>query len=144
MGDSTKTGAWANLEEQVGEVRIEVAPTALGADALFISNPARYAGIVTAVEYYPRGAIAATDTNTRRLRVYNRGAAGAGTKQVAEKTYNVAGGALATKQKNNLTLSVTPADLVVAAGDVFEFASDKVGTGLADPGGTCIVVISRS
>lgn len=144
MSDATRTGAWAGLEEQVGEIRIEVAPTVLGSDALFISNPSRYAGIVSEVKYYPRGAIAATDTNTRRVRVYNRGTAGAGTKQVAEKTYNVAGGALSTKQGNTIPLTVTAADLVVAAGDVFEFASDHLGTGLADPGGVCIIKINRS
>lgn len=144
MGDSTKTGAWANLEESVGDIVVDVAPTALGADALFISPPARYAGVVSEVAYYPRGGIAATDVDTRRLRVYNRGLAGAGILQVAEKTYNVAGGALLAKRKNTLTLSVTPADLAVVAGDVFEFASDHLGNGLADPGGTLVIKIARS
>ncbi len=144
MGDGTKTGAWANLEESVGEIRIDVAPTALGADALFISNPARYAGVVSEVAYYPRGGVAATDTNTRQLTVINRGTNGAGTKQVADKTYNVAGGALLAKRKNTLPVTAVALDKAVAAGDIFELVSTHLGTGIADPGGTLIIKVDRS
>jgi hypothetical protein len=143
MGDSTKTGAWANIEETVGEIHIDVAPTVLGASALFISAPARYAGRVSEVAYYPRGGITGAADNNRRLRVYNRGTDGAGTKQVAERQY-VADTNLTAKTKNTLTLSGTAADLVVAAGDVFEFATDHIGTGIADPGGKVVIKVDRA
>lgn len=144
MSDPTRTGAWAGIEESVGEVRIEVAPTVLGADAAFVSSPARYAGIVSEVAYYPRAGIAATDTNTRQLTVFNRGTNGAGTKQVADKTYNVAGGALLSKRKNVITLTAVAGDKAVAVGEVFELISTHLGTGLADPGGVLIIKIDRS
>lgn len=143
MSDSTKTGAWANLEESVGEISILVPPTVLGATALNIAGVARYAGIVSEVAYYPNAGIVGADTDTRRLRVYNRGTAGAGTKVVADTQYNLATDLLA-KAKNVLTLTAVLADKTVAVGDVFEFNSAFVGTGIADPGGKLVIKITRS
>jgi hypothetical protein len=51
---------------------------------------------------------------------------------------------LAADRENPLTLSGTPANLTVAAGDVLEFTSVHVGTGIADPGGLVEVEISRT
>jgi hypothetical protein len=43
-----------------------------------------------------------------------------------------------------IPLSGTAANLTVAAGDVLTFESTHVGTGIAEPGGTAIVEITRS
>ena len=49
------------------------------------------------------------------------------------------------QEATRVTLSTTPANLVVAAGDVITVQSLHVGsTGLADPGGTVLIALSRS
>jgi hypothetical protein len=63
--------------------------------------------------------------------VFNRGQAGSGTTLMASKAFTSGVNATA-EDETSLTLSVTAADLVVAAGDVVEVKSLHVGaTGLA-------------
>jgi hypothetical protein len=143
MGDPTRTGAWANLEESVGEMRAIIPATALGATAFFLVGIARFAGILVEASYYPHSALAGAADNTRRHRVYNRKADASGTAVMADLQYN-AGVDLVAKVKKPLTVSPVTADKTVAAGDVIEFNSAHVGTGLADPGGLLVLKFDRS
>jgi hypothetical protein len=72
-----------------------------------------------------------------------QGPGGAGTTSVASLALTSGVNAPAADEKA-LTLSGTPANLVVASGDVLEFDSTHVGTGIADPGGLVQVTFSRS
>lgn len=141
--DPTKTGAWANLEERSLEIRATIPPTAAGSDAFFLVGTARFAGSVTEVGYYPNAGITGAATNNRRLRAYNRKADGTGTQVVASVQFDATVNST-SKVKKVLTLDATAAHLVVAEGDVFEFASDHIGTGLADAGGLLIIKVSPS
>lgn len=53
MGDSTKTGAWANIEEGVSEIRMQVPAVAQAATAFILAGIARFIGVIASVEYYP-------------------------------------------------------------------------------------------
>lgn len=101
------------------------------------------AGVVVRASVFATTTITGAATNNRTLSVLNGGAAGTGTTSVASK--NFASGINATAQTDTiLTLSATPANLVVAAGDVLQFDSLAVGTGIADPGGTVEVDIQTN
>lgn len=113
------------------------------ADDSFIVGACPVAGTVTSATYTPEAAITGAATNHRAIRVRNRGAAGSGTTVVAELAFDNGVNAAAFDEKA-LTLSATAANLEVAEGDVLEVFSDAVGTGLADPGGTVKVTISRT
>ena len=138
MGDSTKTGKWANIEDTVNNLYGNIGATAQGADALLIMGPNPVASKVSSVEYYPAAAIAGADNDTRRVRLYNRKGDNSGAVVVAELSF-VNGVNAGAKQKKAITLSATAADLLLAAGDVLEWATDHVGNGLADPGGRVVV-----
>lgn len=104
---------------------------------------APFAGVVSSVSYVPDALITGADTNTRTLSVKNRGAAGAGSTEVASLA--LANGVSATAfDEKAVTLNGTAANLVVAAGDILSFDSTHAGTGLADPGGLVIIEITRS
>ena len=100
------------------------------------------AGTITTVSIVPNAVITGAATNNRKHTLYNRGGAGAGTTAVASRQY-VSGTNAAIKVATDLTLSGTAADLVVAVGDVLEFESLHILTGIADPGETVEVTISR-
>ena len=100
------------------------------------------AGIVTAVNYFASAAITGADTNTRKVSLINTGQNGAGTTVVATLQFNSGINAAANDAKP-ITLSGTPANLVVAAGDVLAWKSEAVLTGIADPGGFISVDIAR-
>lgn len=116
---------------------------AQAADGSVTVCTAPFAGTVTAVTYVPAAAITGANTDTRKVALVNKGQAGSGTTQVASVQFNSGTNAAAFDEKT-LALSGTAADLVVAAGDVLTFVSTHVGAGLADPGGTAVVQITRS
>lgn len=95
---------------------------------------APHGGTVRSVSYIPEAAIVGQDTNTRRLSLVNRGQDGTGTTEIAALAF-VEDVNAAENNEKELTLSATPANRKVAAGDVLELVSDSQGTGLADPGG---------
>lgn len=104
---------------------------------------APFACTVTAVTYVPSATITGAATNNRTLSLRNKGQAGAGTTVVA--TLNFANGVNATAfDEKAITLSSTPADLVLAAGDVLALQSLHVGTGITDPGGLVRVSVTRN
>ena len=127
--------------------KLEAAHEALGAlvNGDTIVGEAPFAGTVTGVSYTPEANITgAASPASRTLSLINKGQDGNGATVVA--TLALVGGVNpADFDEMALTLSGTPANLVVAAGDVLAFNSLAVGgTGLADPGGKVEVTIARS
>jgi hypothetical protein len=102
-----------------------------------------YNGTVTAVTYSPDGTITGAATNNRTVSLVNRKQDGSGNTVIA--TLNFANGTNAPAgDEKAIPLSGTPANLVVASGDVLEWQSTHVGTGIADPGGLVKVAIDRT
>lgn len=101
------------------------------------------AGTVSEVTYLPMAALSGANTNSRTLTLYNRGTVGTGTTVVAQLAL-VAGVNLVDNDEKTITLSATPANLVVAESDVLEWESLAVGTGIVDPGGVVQVTIART
>lgn len=114
-----------------------------GTDDSVTVGEAPFAGTVIAVTYTPDTAITGAATNHRAVRLRNRGQAGSGTTVVAELAFD-SGVNAAVFDEKTIPLSATAANLVLAAGDILEWFSDAVGTGIADPGGLVRVTISRS
>jgi hypothetical protein len=105
---------------------------------------APFDGTVTAVEYIPTATLTGADTNSRTISLFNRGQTGAGAVSVASKAFT-AGVNAPANDSTAITLSGTPANLAVVAGDVLDVESLAVGgSGLAQPGGIIRVSISRS
>jgi hypothetical protein len=113
-----------------------------GNDETSIVGEAPYAGRVSDVSFIPEAAITGAATNNRRFRLINRGQAGSGTTVVAELVMDSGVNAAAGDEKA-IPLSGTPANLVVAAGDVLAWESTHQGSGIADPGGLVQVIIDR-
>jgi hypothetical protein len=104
---------------------------------------APFAGTVTAASFTPEAAITGDNTNTRTLTLRNTGQAGAGTTTVATLAFTTGNNGVAFDEKA-FTLSGTPANLVVAEGDVLTVVETVAGSGLANPGGRVEVTFSRS
>lgn len=104
---------------------------------------APFDGVISSVSYTPVAAVAGADTNSRTVSVINKGQAGAGAAVVASLALTNGVNMVADDEKA-VTLSGTPANLVVAAGDVLVFRSLHVGTGIADPGGSFQVEFTKS
>lgn len=102
-----------------------------------------FAGVVSGVSFIPKAAITGQATNTRKVELFNRGLAGSGTTLVATIQYNSGVNAVADDE-NAVTLSGTAANLVVAEGDVLEWVSTAVASGLVDPGGVVRVTLERT
>ena len=115
---------------------------ATAANASTVASRAPFAGTVSAVTYTPVTAITGADTNPRKVELINRGQSGSGTTVVASLQFDSGVNAAAMDEKT-ITLSGTAANLVVAAGDVLEWKSSAVATGLADPGGSVTVTFTR-
>lgn len=122
---------------------IPVASVAAGSDLTSPIGLVPWAGTVEAVEYIPTAALTGADTNSRTCTLYNRGQAGAGTTVVAQQAFTSGNNAPAN-DATAIPLSGTPANLVVAAGDVLDWESLHVSSGLADPGGLVRVTLARA
>lgn len=107
-----------------------------GADKLTIVGRCERSGIVNSVEFVPNWTMNGANTNSRTYTLYNRGTAGAGTTAIA--TLALTSGVNLTKFVAKV-ITITPANAVVAVGDVLEWESLHVGSGLPDPGGKIIV-----
>jgi hypothetical protein len=118
-----------------------VQPVATAGNSLTtIAFIAARAGTVSAVTYTTPTAITGANTNTRSVTLVNKGPAGAGTTTVATLQFDSGVNTVAADEKT-ITLSGTPANLVVAAGDVLQWQSAAVGTGIADPGGLVAMTV---
>jgi len=104
---------------------------------------APFACTVTAVQYVAEAAITGAATNNRTVSLVNKGQAGAGTATVA--SLNFANGVNAAANDDTpITLSATPANLVLAAGDTLQWRSIHILTGITDPGGLVRVTVARA
>lgn len=111
----------------------EIAAAAITADPTFVVMKAPYALTISAVRYIPVASKSGADTNSRTLNLYNR-TTGAGAVLIATLAL-VSGVDLVDNVAKAIPLSATPANLEVASGDVLEWESLHVGTGITDPGG---------
>lgn len=110
-----------------------------------VIGEAPFAGTVTSVKLVPEAALTANATNYRTFRVVNKGAAGAGTAVVASfATDTPTTDDLVAFDEKVVTLSVTPANLVVAAGDVLAADETVTASGIAHSGYRIFVEITRS
>lgn len=89
---------------------------------------------VTAVTYATVTAITGANTNTRSVSLVNKGTDGLGVTVIATIQYNSGVNTVAAVA-STVTLSATPANLLVTAGQVLQWQSTHIGTGIADPGG---------
>ena len=127
---------------QVIERNVPAVSTA-GNDDDTVLGQAPFACTVTSVQYVPEAAITGAATNNRTVSLVNKGQAGAGTTTVASLAFDNGVNAVANDEKT-ITLSVTAANLVLAAGDTLLWRSIHVATGITDPGGVVRVTLSRS
>lgn len=97
-----------------------------------------YAGTLLSAAYYPAAAMTGDNTNSRAFTLVNLGPTNAGSTSMATLALPTATNPPANTAAA-MTLSVTPANLVFAAGDVLQFQSVHTGTGIADPGGTLLL-----
>jgi hypothetical protein len=103
---------------------------------------AAFAGTVTRVDYTPDATITGANTNSRTVTLFNRGQTGVGTAVVAQLAFVSAVNA-AQYDAKTITLSVVAGATTVAAGDVLEWDSAAVGTGIVDPGGSVRIDLTR-
>lgn len=127
------------------DLQLDVTSLTTAMDYSAVVGRAPYACVVTAVEYIPNGTQAggATVANARALGLVNRGGgAGTGTTTIAAMSMTTTGTSLTDNVPASLSLTTTPL-LTLAAGDVLEWNSAKLTTGLNDPGGKVVVTYSR-
>lgn len=98
-------------------------------------------GSVGWVSYTTVTAITGANTNTRSVSLVNKGQTGAGSTVIATLQFNSGVNTVAADE-TPITLSGTPANLNVSAGDILQWQSTAVGTGIADPGGLVAVTLS--
>lgn len=134
---SSKAPLIRSLEENAPAV-------AAASDKDTVVGEAEFAGTVTGVTYTPDAQLTGANTESRTCSLINKGQDGNGTTVVATKAF-VSGVNANDFDETAITLSATPANLVVAEGDILSWNSLHVGsTGLADPGGKVKVTISRT
>ncbi len=124
-------------------LQVTVPGAAIGASYDQAIGESPFKGTVVAASIIPEAAITGQATNFRRLRVVNKGQAGAGTAITSEYAFDAAGKNAVAFDELALTLDATLANRNVEAGDVLAFVSDAVGTGLVDPGGVVQVEVAR-
>lgn len=128
----------------VTTIKAKVPGTAGGADAELAIGRNGSGGVatVTAVRFIADATLTGANTNTRSIGVSRRTAGGAATVMAATQ-FNA--GVNATAYASTpITLSGTAANLDVPAGDIITYVSTHIGTGLADPGGTIEVDLTRA
>ena len=128
-------------EPHLDVVEKVVVAVVLGSDLVTPIHKCIEAGTVTKCEWIPTAAFVGADTNTRTISVINKGAAGAGTNQLANQLLNAASGTQAADVAFVIPAGTGPN--TVAAGDILVFSSVHNGTGLADPGGMVRLEITK-
>lgn len=97
----------------------------------------RRPGVVNSVEFIPNRDMNGVNTNSRTYTLYNRGQSGAGTAVVAQLALT-SGVNLENGVAKTITLGAA-ADRAIVVGDILEWESLHVGSGLPDPGGFIVV-----
>jgi hypothetical protein len=110
-------------------------------DESVVAMIAPFDATITRVSYTPDTAMTGSAT-ARFLRLRNRGATGALGVTIAEREL-VAGQNPAAYDEYDITLSATAGNRDVSQGDVIEWFSDAVSTGIADPGGVVTIEFTR-
>jgi hypothetical protein len=104
---------------------------------------APFAGTVTAASFTPEANVTGDNTNTRTLTIINKGQDGNGTTVVATLALTT-GVNLTDFNEQAFTLSVVANATTVAADDVLAVAEVIAASGLANPGGSIEVEITRA
>lgn len=134
----------ADTAPYVIKLEANVPAVAAASDDTTIVGRSPIAGTVTAVTFTPEANITGANTETRTVALINKGTDGNGTASVASLAL-VSGVSANDFDEKTITLSGTPANLVLAEGDVLAWTSTHSGsTGLADPGGIVVITIERS
>lgn len=120
-----------------------VPATAITTDATIMIGRAPCDGTLASATYATNGDVTGADTNTRTVSLINRGQSGGGSTSMASIAFTSGVNATAGDEKA-MTLSGTPANLVVAEGDVIAFKSLHAASGLADPGGLVTLAIQQT
>jgi hypothetical protein len=121
---------------------VATAGNSLATDVAEVPGNAGETWTVTSVSYTPTADITGAATNNRTVQVVNAGTDGNGTTVVASLQF-VSGTNASDDDETALTLSGTPANLVLSPGQILRWESNAVGTGITDPGGLAQVVIDR-
>lgn len=124
------------------EVSVRILARTAATDGTQTIGDAPEDATVTGVTFSFDAAVTGDATNNRTLVVRNAGQDGTGTTTVATLAFG-AGVNAAAGDEVAATLSGTPANLNVAAGDVLEVVETHGGTGLANPGGVVEVTLAR-
>jgi hypothetical protein len=104
----------------------------------FVIGRVPFRATVIGVQFIPKAAITGTATNFFTASLRNRGAAGAGTAQIAARAYSNGNNAVAFAPD---ALTLTPANVDVNAGDVLTLEKLVTGAGLAMPAGAISVTL---
>jgi hypothetical protein len=112
-----------------------------GTDDAWNVGEAPFAGTVTEVTFASEATITGHADNHRVLSLINKGQSGAGTTVIATLTTTAD---VVADDETTIALSEVEDATTVAAGDILEWNSNAVASGVADPGGLVQVKISRS
>jgi hypothetical protein len=129
-----------SMSPRTQELVSDMDAVAIGATASTGVGEAPYAGSVTSVTYTPVAAITGAATNNRTVSLINRAQDGTGAVVIATLNFAAGVNAAAFDEKPIPITGVA----TVAQGDVLEFRSAAVGTGIVDPGGRVSVIVSRA
>jgi hypothetical protein len=130
----------ASSENTSGRIlALETAAFGATADATVAGPNVHADGRVTKVEWVPSAAVTANGTNFSTLTLQNKGPLKSGTTTVATRAWSSVNSVAGTKEQ--FTLSGTPANLEVKAGDRLDLVQTHGGTGVALPTGTLLVTI---
>lgn len=126
-------------DDTAGYVRsIEIPAVSAGdTSTVVVPEGVPYDARVTRAEIVPRAAITANGTNFSTLTLQNKGPLGSGSTVVATRTWAATNSVAGTKEQ--MTLSGTPANLELKAGDQLQVVHGTGGTGLAMPAVSVIV-----
>jgi hypothetical protein len=125
------------------ETTVPAAGAAVTQDQVIGEAPV--SGRVSSVTIVPEAALTAHATNFRTFRVLNKGQGGVGTTVVASfATDTPSTDDLAAFDEKAIPLSGTPANLLVAAGDILAADETVAASGVAHSGYKVVVEISRS
>lgn len=108
-----------------------------GGDQIVMVDRIMRPGSVNSVEFVPNWSQTGANTNSRTLTLFNRTSSGTGTTTIA--VLSVSSGFAFTKFSAVAVTLQSSANRIVAVGDILEWESKAVGTGIPDVGGLVIV-----
>lgn len=129
MAELTAARGLVGVHKSLVKVVSHAAATATEQWPIFM---APFPCLVTAVKVVAQAAVTGADTNTTHLNIINKGSAGAGTTEIANRDL-VLGTDLVGFGDTSIALTGTTAQKTLAEGDVLTLQHEKVGTGLLVP-----------